>query len=60
MQPFVLLTDCGYDILENCAKNVELNSELFNPRSTIHVRELNWMNPWPPGVSLEEFPKRNR
>lgn len=48
----VFLTDHGNDILDNCAKNVHLNSEVFSHQGSVHVRELNWMNPWPPIVSL--------
>ncbi|EEF46491.1 conserved hypothetical protein [Ricinus communis] len=44
----VFLTDRGDEILENCARNVQLNSEVLNCRSAIHVRELDWMNSWPP------------
>lgn len=60
MQPSALLTDHGNEILENCAKNIKLNSELFNPQAAIHVRELNWMHSWPPEISLEESPQCNR
>ncbi|XP_015867394.3 uncharacterized protein LOC107404900 isoform X2 [Ziziphus jujuba] len=56
----VFLTDHGNEILENCAKNIKLNSELFNPQAAIHVRELNWMHSWPPEISLEESPQCNR
>ncbi|XP_062089385.1 uncharacterized protein LOC133795924 isoform X5 [Humulus lupulus] len=56
----VFLTDHGEEILNNCAKNVDLNSELINCRATIHVRELNWMNSWPPRISLKESPNCNR
>ncbi|KAJ4718147.1 methyltransferase-like protein 22 [Melia azedarach] len=48
----VFLTDHGDDILDNCAKNIELNSGVFSHQGSVHVRELNWMNPWPPEVSL--------
>lgn len=54
------MTDCGNEVLDNCAKNVELNSELFNPQANVHVRELDWMNPWPPRIRLEGSPMCNR
>ncbi|XP_021910604.1 methyltransferase-like protein 22 isoform X2 [Carica papaya] len=44
----VFLTDQGDEILDYCARNVSLNSGLFNSRAAVHVRELNWMDPWPP------------
>ncbi|XP_016649157.1 PREDICTED: methyltransferase-like protein 22 isoform X3 [Prunus mume] len=47
-------TDHGNEVLNNCAKNVDLNSELFSHRATVHVRELDWMKPWPPRMTLEE------
>lgn len=50
----LLLTDHGNEILNNCANNVKLNSELFNGQDTVHVRELDWTKPWPPRISLEE------
>ncbi|PON45585.1 S-adenosyl-L-methionine-dependent methyltransferase [Parasponia andersonii] len=53
-------TDRGDEILSNCAKNVDLNSELINRQATIHVRELDWMNSWPPRTSIKELPVCNR
>ncbi|XP_059459393.1 uncharacterized protein LOC132188844 isoform X2 [Corylus avellana] len=50
----VFLTDHGEEILNNCAKNVDLNSELLNYRAAVHIRELDWMSPWPPRVSAGE------
>ncbi|XP_050230797.1 uncharacterized protein LOC126679833 isoform X2 [Mercurialis annua] len=44
----VFLTDRGDEILDNCARNVQLNSEVLNYQSAIYVRELDWMNSWPP------------
>lgn len=44
--------DHGDEILDNCAKNVQLNAEVFRSQGTVFVRELNWMDPWPPKVSL--------
>lgn len=41
------VSDHGNEILDNRAKNVELNSELINHRATVYLRELDWMNPWP-------------
>ncbi|XP_031250252.1 methyltransferase-like protein 22 isoform X1 [Pistacia vera] len=50
----VFLTDYGDEILDNCAKNIELNSGVFDRRGSVNVRELNWMNPWPPNISLAD------
>ncbi|XP_020414804.1 methyltransferase-like protein 22 isoform X1 [Prunus persica] len=50
----IFITDHGNEVLDNCAKNVDLNSELFSHRATVHVRELDWMKPWPPRMTLEE------
>ncbi|KAJ7951794.1 methyltransferase-like protein 22 [Quillaja saponaria] len=47
----VFLTDHGDEILDNCSRNVQLNSGLFNSQAAVHVRELDWFNPWPPRVS---------
>ncbi|GAB4842173.1 hypothetical protein Ancab_012131 [Ancistrocladus abbreviatus] len=44
----VFITDHGDEILDNCAKNVDLNFGLFGARSSVHVRELDWKNSWPP------------
>ncbi|XP_023644149.1 methyltransferase-like protein 22 [Capsella rubella] len=43
----VFLTDHGDAILGNCANNVEINSSLFNPKTVVNVRELNWISEWP-------------
>ncbi|GLT62179.1 hypothetical protein SLA2020_348360 [Shorea laevis] len=56
----VFLTDHGEEILNNCAKNVDLNSELFNCQAAVYVRELDWMSPWPPRISPGETPLRKR
>ncbi|KAM6602149.1 hypothetical protein CsatA_021758 [Cannabis sativa] len=56
----VFLTDHGEKILNNCAKNVDLNTESINCRATIHVRELDWMNSWPPQIGLQDSPTSNR
>lgn len=47
----VFLTDRGDEILDNCASNVVLNSEVLNYQGSIHVRELDWMGSWPPSTS---------
>ncbi|XP_021298673.1 methyltransferase-like protein 22 [Herrania umbratica] len=49
----VFLTDHGDKILENCVKNVQLNSGAFNCQAAVHVRELDWVQPWPPKVGLD-------
>uniref|UniRef100_A0A6N2KRY1 Methyltransferase-like protein 22 n=1 Tax=Salix viminalis TaxID=40686 RepID=A0A6N2KRY1_SALVM len=47
----VFLTDHGDEILDNCASNVDLNSEVINYQGSINVRELDWMDAWPPSTS---------
>ncbi|GAV64494.1 Methyltransf_16 domain-containing protein [Cephalotus follicularis] len=49
----VFLTDRDEEILDNCAINVQLNSGVVNYQAAIHVRELDWMNFWPPKVIVE-------
>ncbi|XP_058004903.1 uncharacterized protein LOC131168729 isoform X2 [Hevea brasiliensis] len=49
----VFLTDRGTEILDNCARNVQLNSEVLNYQDAIHVRELDWLGSWPPALCLE-------
>ncbi|CAK9185665.1 unnamed protein product [Ilex paraguariensis] len=46
----VFLTDCGDEVLSNCAKNVCLNSGMFNSKTAVYVRELDWKGSWPPQV----------
>lgn len=48
-----MLPDHGDEILNNCAKNAELNDGVLNYKAMVHVRELNWMNYWPPNVCTE-------
>lgn len=55
----VFLTDHGDEILDNCIENVHLNSKLWGPQSAVHVRELDWKDPWPPKV-LENSAFRQR
>ncbi|XP_061348379.1 uncharacterized protein LOC133293790 [Gastrolobium bilobum] len=52
----VFLTDHGNEILDNCAKNVQLNFGLLNYQATIFVRELDWFNCWPPKAGIGETP----
>ncbi|CAJ1955212.1 unnamed protein product [Sphenostylis stenocarpa] len=52
----VFLTDYGTEILDNCAKNVQLNFGLLNYEAKIHVRELDWFNRLPPKAKVEEAP----
>ncbi|KAK9677118.1 hypothetical protein RND81_11G122700 [Saponaria officinalis] len=44
----VYITDHGVEILDNCATNVQANSGMFRSESSVKVRELDWLNPWPP------------
>nr|XP_011466699.1 PREDICTED: methyltransferase-like protein 22 isoform X1 [Fragaria vesca subsp. vesca] len=50
----VFITDHGNEILDNSSKNIELNSELIARGTKVYVRELDWMDPWPPRLSIEE------
>jgi len=50
------MSDYGTEILDNCAKNVQLNFGLLNYQAKIHVRELDWFNHWPPKAKIEEAP----
>ncbi|XP_020202802.1 methyltransferase-like protein 22 [Cajanus cajan] len=52
----VFLTDHGTEILDNCAKNVQLNFGSLNYQAKIYVRELDWFNCWPPKTKIEEAP----
>ncbi|KAL2924563.1 Methyltransferase-like protein 22, partial [Bienertia sinuspersici] len=44
----VYITDHGVEILDNCARNVHINSGLLRNESSVKVRELDWQQPWPP------------
>ncbi|KAI3512619.1 hypothetical protein L1887_19936 [Cichorium endivia] len=44
----VFLTDHGVEVLENCARNVHLNSVMIPSKTSVHVRELDWKASWPP------------
>lgn len=52
----IIMSDYGTEILDNCAKNVQLNFGLLNYQAKIHVRELDWFNRWPPKAKIEEAP----
>nr|KAJ0225920.1 hypothetical protein LSAT_V11C100014600 [Lactuca sativa] len=47
----VFLTDHGVEILENCARNVHLNSVMLPSKTWVYVRELDWKASWPPNQS---------
>ncbi|KAK8336105.1 hypothetical protein V6Z11_A09G099800 [Gossypium hirsutum] len=49
----IIATDHGDQILENCLKNVQLNSGVLNHQKVVYVRELDWTHPWPPKVSSD-------
>ncbi|CAL5439810.1 unnamed protein product [Camellia sinensis] len=55
----IFLTDHGDEVVDNCADNVRLNSELFHSQASVHVRELDWKDSWPPKV-VENFPSKKR
>lgn len=42
------MSDHGDEVLENCDKNVDLNAEIFHGKASVHVRELDWKDSWPP------------
>nr|XP_043637076.1 methyltransferase-like protein 22 [Erigeron canadensis]XP_043637077.1 methyltransferase-like protein 22 [Erigeron canadensis]XP_043637078.1 methyltransferase-like protein 22 [Erigeron canadensis] len=44
----IFLTDHGVEILENCARNVQLNSAIIPSKSSVYVRELDWKASCPP------------
>ncbi|KAK3219752.1 hypothetical protein Dsin_013722 [Dipteronia sinensis] len=46
----VFLTDRGDEILDNCAQNIHLNCGVLQFQGAVHVRELNWVKPWPPDI----------
>ncbi|KAJ3679138.1 hypothetical protein LUZ60_017149 [Juncus effusus] len=47
----VFITDKGNEVLDNCSKNIDLNSKLLNLQNNkINVRELDWSQPWPPSI----------
>lgn len=48
----IFLTDHGDEVLDNCVKNIEINSGVLGYyQASIYVRELDWMSPWPPKPS---------
>ncbi|XP_060205655.1 uncharacterized protein LOC132633335 isoform X1 [Lycium barbarum] len=54
----VFITDHGDEVLENCEKNVDLNAEIFHGKDSVHVRELDWKDSWPPQESNASPSKR--
>ncbi|XP_042062290.1 methyltransferase-like protein 22 isoform X2 [Salvia splendens] len=55
----VFITDKGDEVLENCAKNVNLNAGNFHHEASIYVRELDWNHPWPPVVVADPPSKQS-
>ncbi|KAA8540421.1 hypothetical protein F0562_024660 [Nyssa sinensis] len=55
----IFLTDSGDGVLDNCAKNVHLNSGMFHSEASVYVRELDWKDAWPPRV-VENSPSQKR
>lgn len=53
------IADKGDEVLENCAKNVNLNAGNFHPKASVHVRELDWNHPWPP-ATVGDAPSEQR
>ncbi|XP_028202769.1 methyltransferase-like protein 22 isoform X3 [Glycine soja] len=53
-------TDHGTEILDNCAKNVQLNFGLLNYQAKIYVRELDWFGCWPPKAKTGEAPSTQK
>ncbi|GLU22190.1 hypothetical protein SLE2022_382830 [Rubroshorea leprosula] len=49
----IFLTDHGDEVLDNCSKNVEINAGVLSCQASIYVRELDWLSPWLPNVSLD-------
>ncbi|KAL0554102.1 hypothetical protein IC582_008015 [Cucumis melo] len=56
----IFLTDKGDRVLDNCAKNINLNSGGFSAGVAVHVRELDWTKPWPPKRTQGECRPNNR
>ncbi|XP_058774140.1 uncharacterized protein LOC131648394 isoform X1 [Vicia villosa] len=50
----VFVTDHGYQILDNCVKNVQLNRGLLNNPATVYVHDLDWFDSWPPRARVGE------
>ncbi|KAG8379933.1 hypothetical protein BUALT_Bualt07G0141200 [Buddleja alternifolia] len=48
----VFITDHGDEVLQNCAKNIDLNAEIFKRKASVYVRELDWNRQWPPEVVI--------
>nr|GMC53552.1 methyltransferase-like protein 22 isoform X1 [Ipomoea batatas] len=55
----VFITDHGEEILDNCAKNVNINAGIFHQNAQIHVRELDWKDSWPPQVAEDLQSKKS-
>jgi hypothetical protein len=52
----IVSTDSGMEILDNCLENVKLCSTLLNlQEDRLHVRELDWNEPWPPSLGSNDL-----
>ncbi|XP_029117164.1 eukaryotic translation initiation factor 4E-1 isoform X1 [Elaeis guineensis] len=52
----VFITDRGMEVLDNCGANVQLNSGLLKfHEPSIHIRELDWKEGWPPNLQTCDF-----
>ncbi|KAL5757509.1 hypothetical protein ACOSP7_020120 [Xanthoceras sorbifolium] len=56
----VFLIDLGNEILDNCTQNIHLNCGVLHCQGAVHVRELNWMKPWPPDIILGNSASQKR
>ncbi|KAG1327120.1 methyltransferase-like protein 22 [Cocos nucifera] len=57
----VFITDRGMEVLDNCAANVQLNSSLLKfHEPSIHIRELDWKEAWPPNLQTCDFSSQQR
>lgn len=56
----VFITDIGTDVLDNCLRNVILNNHLVGDGGhgggAVRVRELDWLDPWPPAGNSASGP----
>ncbi|XP_010906574.1 uncharacterized protein [Elaeis guineensis] len=57
----VFITDRGMEVLDNCGANVQLNSGLLKfHEPSIHIRELDWKEGWPPNLQTCDFSSQQR
>ncbi|MCO5553774.1 hypothetical protein L7F22_007300 [Adiantum nelumboides] len=51
----VYLTDLDVDVLDNCYRNLLLNSQKSKKiAKTLRIRQLNWLDSWPPNAGCND------